>query len=384
MSKPDVVQLTEGLDDLAERRKHIESDRQERLGELRTLFPLTALLAPAILLVFAGFAVYFLNNSTEDQFSFAILSYFLVFSGVFMLLAYHFRVHLTTTEYWFESRYNKAHLEEALKYHERLLNAQKKQKGESRPSNGSDTGKRSIEALVEKLNETQKQIDDLAFRSRWGVYSFACGLVILAGALLVLFTVLDQKNLLTIYSSNPIHGVGVALFVVSYLAFSVIGYRSVRVLQQSSVKSFSAKFDFIDYLFSIVPRKMRVGDSKSVEVWLFRDTELSDNVERDAYLEVELEAAGVNIASKKQLKLPSRFQSIKALWSCHFVNTGKHTVNFTVNKVSPKEDTKEIYIASLFVVQVVSPYRASLNAALTVAISALSALTAFFNILHPI
>jgi hypothetical protein len=210
------------------------------------------------------------------------------------------------------------------------------------------------------------------------IYAFLTLVVISLGfaSFVIQKTYLLQNSLL-----NQIGIVFVLLFVVSFLAILSLQAHLLAGLHEPQIWGYEAYLDHVDYIHGTFPIKIRAGDSRQVLLHFLRD-KYKCVFPKSEYLEAEILAAGVEISSETKLRLPDCFNTQKALWSCRFANTGKHTVTLSLNKVDSKKDTKDIIYATDFTTEVVSPLRASLQAAVPVAISVISVLTALLAALH--
>ncbi|MGZ4852499.1 MAG: hypothetical protein ACXV3D_04845, partial [Halobacteriota archaeon] len=175
---------------------------------------------------------------------------------------------------------------------------------------------------------------------------------------------------------------GLALLVISYLAFLSMGRQSAEYLHEPRIWSTRQDIlNYVDYLFGMFPIRIRTGDSRQVQLRFFR-VHPACSIKHREYLEAEIQAAGVEVSGEKKLRLPDCFTTQNILWSCRFPHTGKHTVTLSLNKVEPKKSTKDVVYATDFTTEVVSPFRASMQTGATVVISAMSALAALSTALH--
>jgi len=196
---------------------------------------------------------------------------------------------------------------------------------------------------------------------------------------LIIFTVL---LCLLWYSGlfNVVNSVGLLSFIVAYLIFWYIGYRLTVIFRFTPIFERESATSPVDYIFAVLPKKVRVGDSHSLLLYLFFNE--SSRVEhRKELLQAEIQATGVEFDDEaKQQYFSYDFSSGKAIWSCHFTNTGTHTINLILSELEAKPATKNmtrnVVFTQKYDANVISPFRTSLQPGLVLITSAISAVTA--------
>jgi hypothetical protein len=366
--------VTADFTELDRQRAQIEKDQLLLRLTGKIALPVVSYLALFCFVGFAVFAAFWLGVSSANLFSYAVIVCSFVLSGVFGVLAFFSRRALTQTQFTFVSVFSRDAAGEVAKAHpiyaDKLKEAQTVVVKEPRTL---------AEFIMRKQNG-----DKTAKERRFQHILLPAFILILFGvaiSALVLFAI-QKSALLTNTALNQISILGVILLVISYIAFLSLGRRAAAYLHEPSI--WSTRLDVlkhVDYIFGMFPIRIRAGDSRQVLLRFFRE-DPACTIGGSEYLEAEIQAAGVDISSEKKLRLPDCFTSQKILWSCLFAHMGKHTVTLSLNRVEPDKSTKDIVYATDFTTEVVSPFRASLQAAATVVISAASALAALLTALH--
>jgi hypothetical protein len=340
------------------------------------VFLLTSIIALAFLVVFALFGLFFLTENASYSFFLAIAIYSIVFSVIFAALAIFFGVSLIRTRPQFIRVETGAFRESRIYAKGDLQSSQLSEKVKTKSDYTCNPNRRRLIGFFLGRNWRTAillVIPPLLFL----IY----GIATLAAAVVLLLAVIAKQNFLINDPLRTVNSVGVLLFIASYVALFIVGRRTVNELHRPHCYEKIAPLGFIDYLLASAPRSVHVGDSKQIWVNLFRDGAQYD-ASSSAYLEAEIQAAGLQIDGEKRLKLPDRFCTQRVSWNCYFPDTGERTITFKLNKGSSVNDTKDAIFDTSFAVKVISPFRASIQPALAVIIAALSAVTALFNVLH--
>lgn len=365
----------------------------------KVIFPLVAFLAPLVFVLFALFAAFRLDFANSNAFSYAVIIYSIVISSVFVVLAYFSRKALTQTQFTFVRVFSTGIAEADPALRKRLR--EEPDQPLEQPQTVADSVKRGLreyyESHTKRLKEPQRA-ENFLFRAYgsmskhffspiyavvsrrffFPVYAFATLVIISSG--FTSFTI-QKSYLLQNSLLDQISTVGVLLFVFSYLTILSVWHRTLYGLHEPSIWGSEAFLSYVDYVHVTFPIRVPAGDSRQVLLHFLRDTYKCTFPDKE-YLEAEIQAAGVDIDSEKKLRLPDCFLTQKILWSCLFAKPGKHTVTLSLNKVDSTKSTKDIIYARKFCTEVVSPFRASLQVALPLVISATSALTALLTALH--
>ena len=355
----DAARLNADLTEIDFEREKAERDQDavRLLGKL--IFPLVSFVTPLFFVGFALFAVYQLDATTAKSFSYAVIVSSIVITGIFGVLAYFSKRALTQTQFTFVSVYSAGivtdpKLKEKLKGETHVVLTQ--------PRTVANWIKGRLGGYyanyTKKLKEPKK-VENFFFPIYAFVYrrifspiyavvsrrffSPIYALLTLAVISLGFASFMIQKTYLLQNSFlNQIGIVFVLLFVFSFLAILSLQAHLLAGLHQPRIWGYQAYLDHVDYIHGTFPIKIRAGDSRQVLLHFLRDKYecVFPNTE---YLEAEILAAGVEISSETKLRLPDCFNTQKALWSCRFAHTGKHTVTLSLNKVDSKKSTKDIF-----------------------------------------
>ncbi len=395
----DAARLEADLKEIDGEREKVERDQNAVRLLSKLIFPLVSFVAPLVFVFFALFAAFQLDAGTANAFSYAVIVSFVAISGIFGVLAYLSKRALTQTQFTFVRVFSAGIVDTNPALKEKL-------KGEAhvvlkQPQTVANWIKGGFEGYyanyAKKLKEP-KRVGKF-FSSVYALVSrrFLSPVYALvsrpfffpAYALLTLVVIslgfasfmIQKSYLLQNSLLNQISIVFVLLFVFSYLAILSLWRRSLVGLHEPRIWGSEAYLNHVDYIHGTFPIRIRAGDSRQVLLHFLRDK--YECVFPDTqYLEAEILAAGVDISSEKKLRLPDCFHTQKALWSCRFANTGKHTVTLSLNKVDSTKNTKDIIYATDFITEVVSPFRASLQVAVPIVISAISVLAALLTALR--
>jgi len=394
------ARLEAGLKEIDRERENAERDQDSVRLFAKVVFPLVSFLAPPVFVFLALFAVFLLNKSTAAAFNYAVILLTVAITVIFGVLAYFSRRAVTNAQFTFVRVFSSHVIDEENSEFKDKPGVQEKLKEKpevvlEQPKTVADWIEEGLKGhyvnYAKKLQQPGKG-DDVVLPVYELVHKYllsrvhalvakrfffpAYALVTLAVTVSGLaYFVTQESSLLANNLTNQISIAGVLLFVLSFVGILSLWRRSLTGLHEPRIWGSKAFLTDVDYIHGTFPIRIRTGDSRQVMLHFLRD-EYECELPTTQYLEAEIQAAGVDISSEKKLRLPDCFQTQKILWSCRFPNTGKHTVTLSLNKADVTKNTKDIIYATDFTTEVVSPFRTSLQAAMTVAIPIISALAA--------
>jgi len=139
---------------------------------------------------------------------------------------------------------------------------------------------------------------------------------------------------------------------------------------------------YITQAVCILPKKGRVGNTHP----LILDVDFSANCKSSCedpaakHLEVELQAAGLNVDGERRVKLCPSSSLSSSIWSGCLSSTGEHTISLILSVISPRTpislETKDVIFHLEHTIHVEGLLSASWLPILTIVLSALSTVTA--------
>jgi len=137
--------------------------------------------------------------------------------------------------------------------------------------------------------------------------------------------------------------------------------------------------NFIDEGVGILPTRGHIGDSYIIPL----DLKLNDVfVKSGDYLEAELQAAGIEVKDKNQLRVNAASPVPVTAWNCRFAESGTHTLNLMIHAAKPNSSMGDLIFMQTQDVKVSSFLSASLVPILALVVPILAAvvqaLIAFF------
>lgn len=164
------------------------------------------------------------------------------------------------------------------------------------------------------------------------------------------------------------------IFLASWLVCFLLGYKVW--LEKSKVTTEVGATDSCVSGEGLLPNKIRVGESHNISV-NFGYSRCS----RGCRYEAELKAVG----AKKDCEAQELCESSPVrgtTWNCTFDKVGNQTVNLVLNKIRP-DSVREVIFRHPHDINVEGRFVASLQPAVAVIVSALSAVATFIAIVYP-